>query len=142
LEEDEQEGAPPVLVISYEAWQNRFDADPDILGRTVRLGSTLHTVVGVMPADYRFPRHHHCGSRRALDVDAYDRGAGPSINMFGRLADGVSLAQAHAELSTIGLRNAQAYPQTHERLRPRVSRYTHPFMNITNPAQAAFFRTL
>lgn len=42
--EDEQEGAPPVVVIAQEEWQNRFDADPAILGRMVRLGSTLHTV--------------------------------------------------------------------------------------------------
>ena len=142
LEEDEQEGAPPVVVIGHEEWQNRFGGDPAILGRTVRLGSTVHTVVGVMPAEYRFPRHHQFWIPLHLDVNAYERGDGPAINMFGRLADGVSLEQAQAELSTIGQRNAQAYPQTHERLRPRVSPYTHPFMNIDSLTQVAFFRTL
>lgn len=142
LEEDEQEGAPPVVLIAYEEWQNRFDADPAILGRTVMLGSTLHTVVGVMPADFRFPRHHRFWVPLRLNVNAYARGNGPVIRMFGRLADGVSLEQAQAELSTIGQRNALAYPQTHEHLRPTVSPYTHPFMNIGGPAQALAFRTL
>jgi putative ABC transport system permease protein len=142
LEEDEQEGAPPVVLIAYEEWQNRFDADPAILGRTIKLGSELHTVVGVMPADFRFPRHHRFWVPLRLNVNAYPRGNGPVIRMFGRLADGVSLEQAQAELSTIGQRNALAYPQTHEHLRPMVSPYTHPFMNIGGPAQALAFRTL
>ena len=142
LEEDEQEGAAPVVVIAYEEWQNRFNADPGILGRTVRLGSTVHTVVGVMPAEYRFPRHHRFWIPLHLNVNAYERGDGPAIYMFGRLAEGVSLEQAQAELSSIGQRNAQAYPQTHEHLRPRVSPYTHPFMNIDSLQQVAFFRTL
>ena len=142
VEEDEREGAAPVVVIAYEEWQNRFDGDPSILGRTVRLGTTVHTVVGVMPAEFRFPRHHRFWMPLGLDVDLYERGAGPAIYMFGRLVDGVSLERAQAELSTIGQRNAVAYPETHGRLRPRVTPYTHPFMNIDTPAQALAFRTL
>jgi predicted permease len=142
LEEDEREGAPPVVVMGYDEWQNRFDADPAILGQTVRLGSTVHTVVGVMPAEYRFPRHHRFWIPLHLNVNAYERGDGPAIYMFGRLSDGVSLEQAQAELSTIGQRNANAFPQTYERLRPMVSPYTYPFMNIDSLTQVAFFRTL
>ena len=142
LDEDELEGAPPVVVIAYEEWQNRFDADPAILGRTVGLGSMVHTVVGVMPAEFRFPRHHRFWVPLRLNVNAYPRGDGPWINMFGRLADGVSLEQAQAELSAIGQRDAAAYPQTNEYLRPKVSPYTYPFMNIGSPAQALAFRTL
>lgn len=142
LEEDEEEGAPPVVVIGYEEWRSRFDADPAILGRTVRMGSTVYTVVGVMPEGYRFPRHHRFWIPLRLDVDAFDRGDGPAIYMFGRLADGASMAQAQAELETIGQRAAEAFPETHEHLRPRVSPYAHPFMNIEGPSQLAFFRTL
>jgi predicted permease len=142
LEEDEQEGAPPVVVIGYEEWQNRFDADPEILGRTIQLGTTRHTVVGVMPAEYRFPRHHRFWVPLRLNVSAYDRGTGPALYMFGRLAEGVSLQQAQAELSAIGQRSAQLYPQTHEHLRPNVSPYTRPFMNINSSSQVVLFRTL
>jgi len=52
LEEDERDGATPVVVIGHEEWQRRFAADPDILGRQVRLGATEHTVVGVMPEGF------------------------------------------------------------------------------------------
>jgi putative ABC transport system permease protein len=142
LEEDEREGAPAVVLIAHEEWQNRFDGDPAILGRTVRLGSVPHTVVGVMPAGYRFPRHHRYWVPLRLNVNAYARGSGPSINMFGRLADGVSMEQAQAELNTLGQRSAVAYPETHRHLRPRVSSYTLPFMSIYSPAQALAFRTL
>lgn len=142
LEEDEQEGAPPVVVIAQEEWQSRFDGDPAILGRTVRLGTTLHTVVGVMPEGFRFPRHHRYWVPLQLNVNAYPRGDGPALHMFGRLADGAALEQAQAELSAIGQGNAAAYPETHEHLRPKVAPYTHPFMNINTPAQALAFRTL
>jgi hypothetical protein len=53
--DDERAGAPPVLVIAYEEWQRRFEADPDIIGRTVRLDGIVYTVAGVMPAGFRFP---------------------------------------------------------------------------------------
>ena len=142
LEEDEREGAAPVVVIAWEEWQERFDADPAILGRTIRLGSAPHTVVGVMPAEYRFPRHHRFWAPLSLNVNAYDPGEGPILNIFGRLADGVSMEQAQSELTTLGQRHAVAWPETHERLRPQVSPYTHPFMNIYSSAQAVMFRTL
>jgi hypothetical protein len=56
--EDERPGAPAVVVIGHEAWRTRFDADPRIVGRTVRLGATLHVVAGVMPEGFRFPVNH------------------------------------------------------------------------------------
>lgn len=96
LEEDEREGAPPVVVIAYEEWEGRFDGDPGIVGRPVRLGSEVHVVVGVMPEGFRFPVNHHFWVPLRLDPTDYERGGGPAILMFGRLADGVTLDQAQA----------------------------------------------
>lgn len=45
--EEDASGAAPVAVITYEYWLRRFDADPDILGRTLTLNGVPHTVVGV-----------------------------------------------------------------------------------------------
>lgn len=58
--QDEEPGAPAVLVIGYDVWQSRFGGDPDVVGRTVRLGSTQSTVVGVMPeaSSFRSPMTH------------------------------------------------------------------------------------
>ena len=47
-----------VVVIGDDVWQLRFAADPGVLGREIQLGSTRHTIVGVMPAGYRFPVAH------------------------------------------------------------------------------------
>ena len=55
LRSDEQAAAAPVVVIGHDAWRLRFNADPHIVGRTIQLGGTLHTVVGVMPDGFAFP---------------------------------------------------------------------------------------
>ena len=49
---DEQPGAEPVAVISYQFWQRRFAGDPSIVGKSVRLNTTTVTIVGVLPASY------------------------------------------------------------------------------------------
>ncbi|NIR43190.1 MAG: FtsX-like permease family protein [Gemmatimonadetes bacterium] len=140
LDEDEREDSPPVVVIAYEEWQRRFAAYPDIIGRQVRLGSELHTVVGVMPEGFRFPINHRYWVPLKLDPDDYQRGGGPALFMFGRLADGVTLDDAQAELTTLGLRTAARYPETHAQLRPRALRYTRPFFDVDSPAIAWAFR--
>jgi len=125
LDEDERAGAAPVLVIAHEEWQRVFDGDPDILGRTVHLGETVHTVVGVMPEGFRFPINHRYWVPLPLDAAIAQATDAPSLFVFGRLEDGVTLKRARAELATIGGRLAAAFPATHEHLRPIVLPYTH-----------------
>jgi hypothetical protein len=52
---DEQPDAVPVVVLNDRAWRAQFGADPGVVGRTIRLNGLPHTVVGVVPADFRFP---------------------------------------------------------------------------------------
>ena len=130
LEDDERRGAPPVVLIAEEVWQDVFDRDPDVLGRSVRLGGTAHTVIGVMPAGFRFPYNHRFWIPLRLDPPAHERGAGPAILVFGRLADGATVDAAEAELTTIAARLAAEFPETNERLRPRVLPYTYPFVGV------------
>ncbi len=52
---DDQPNASQVIVLGYELWQRRFNADPNIIGRQIRIGSTSATVLGVMPEGFRFP---------------------------------------------------------------------------------------
>ena len=56
--DDERPGAPPVVVLGYDEWQRRFDGDPNVLGRSLRLDDAFHTIVGVMPAGFGFPINH------------------------------------------------------------------------------------
>ena len=134
VDEDERQGAPPVVVIAYEVWKTRFEGHPRIIGREVRLGNTVHTIVGVMPEEFAFPVNHRFWVALRADPQDYERGEGPEIHIFGRLAPGVTKAQAQAELATLGRRTAAAFPKTHERLRPQVLPYTYPQMDIQDVA--------
>lgn len=120
---DERAEAPPVVVIGYDAWRNRFAGDPGILGREVRLGNSVHTVVGVMPEDFSFPVNHGFWVPLRARPSDYERREGPEIYVFGRLAPGVALDEAQAELTATGRRTAAAFPGTHERIQPRVVPY-------------------
>lgn len=88
LAADEQPEAPAVVVIGFDVWQTRFGGDPDVVGRTVRLGSAQSTVVGVMPERFAFPVSHSIWTPLRLDVRG--RRQGPEIQVFGRLAPGVT----------------------------------------------------
>ena len=51
----DQMGAAPVIVIGHDLWQRLFNSDPHIIGQQITVGSTSAMVIGVMPADFRFP---------------------------------------------------------------------------------------
>jgi putative ABC transport system permease protein len=136
LPEDERAGAPDALVIGHDEWVRRFGADPEIVGRSVRLGPTAYTIVGVMPEGFGFPTYHSFWIPWRLDAAAYAPRTGPSVNVFGRLAPGATLESARAELSSIGRRLADATPATHEHLRPIVIHYAHAFTDMDEPEDA------
>ena len=142
LEEDERPGGPRVIVIAEEEWRQRFAADPEIVGRTLRVAGTPHTIVGVMPAGFRFPLNNRYWLPLRLDPSDYEVGGGPTLAVFGRLADGATLERAQAELATLGARMAAEYPDTHARLRPQVLSYTRDFFDVDSPAIAWAMRLL
>ena len=118
---DELPGAPGVVVLSHETWQRSLQGRADILGLEVRLGNTLATVVGVMPEGFGYPVNHDAWMPLALRA-AYEPLDGAPISVIGRLAPGISLEQANAEVRAFGQRTAAAFPGTHEHLRPAVTR--------------------
>lgn len=127
---DESADAPPVIVIGEDVWHSRFGGDAAVLGKELRLGNVVHTIVGVMPEGYGFPVNHHYWIPLRADVSGFGRREGPDIFIFGRLRDGVSMEQAQAELSALGAQAASAFPQTHARLQPRVIPYAHSILDI------------
>ena len=115
---DEMPGAEPVVVLAYDVWQRQFLHDPAIIGRTVTVGRTARTVVGVMPARFGFPRNQQLWVPLLVE-DAAPR-QGPAVQVFGRLADGASWQDAAAELDVVSARFAASEPTTHAQLRTRV----------------------
>ncbi len=120
---DEQPGARPVVVVGYDLWRTRFGGDPALVGRTIRLGDEHCTVVGVMPEGFAFPVAHRLWAPLRVNALEHPRRDGPALMVFGRLADGVTLDEAQAELTAAGLRAAADLPATHAHLRPQVMPY-------------------
>ncbi len=112
--DEDAAGGTPVAMISAELWEQRFGADPQIVGKTATLASTAYTIIGVLPAGLRFP---------LPDVDVWmtapsedplmiptSRALSPYLTVFGRLKLGVTTEQANAEMKVIRHRYALAHP--------------------------------
>jgi predicted permease len=131
-----------VIVIGYDEWLRRFDADPNIVGRTVRLGGTTHTIVGVMPEGFGFPVNHTFWIPWRIDPGVYQPLTGPGVTVFGRLAPGATLETANAELVEFGRRAAADSPRTHEHLRPLVIPYTYAYNDMGDPENQLAMRAI
>lgn len=116
----EQEGN--VAVVSYELWRRSLGADRSIIGKRLNLSGLPYTVVGVMPAGFKFHDDADVWLRAARDVPALGADIGgidiatmrglSYMRAFGRLKPGVTIEQARAEMSTIASRQAKLFPKT------------------------------
>jgi predicted permease len=130
MEADERPGAPPVIVIGYDVWQSQFAGDQGILGRKLRIGRETHAIVGVMPEGFLFPVSHHYWIPLRFDPRVASMpGSGPDLEVFGRIAPGVTKEAAQAELTAIGRTLAAEGPQELAHLEPRIVPYTDVFVN-------------
>jgi predicted permease len=125
-ERDAQPSEAPVIVISHALWKTRFDSDPQVLGRTVKLGTTVATIVGVMPEGFGFPTNQRIWTPLKVQGSTIAPRSGPPVSIFGRLAPGKTIDDASNELAVIGSRVASINPDTHKHLRPRVTTYAKP----------------
>jgi len=102
--EEATAGRDRVVILTHEYWQRRFLADPRVLGSTFRLDGEVHTVIGVLP---RNVLRSYADILKPLLLSGYQE---RSLDVFGRLKPGVTLAQARAEVAAIGRRMEQAAP--------------------------------
>jgi predicted permease len=121
---EEQEDAPgkhPVVVISERFWQRHFHADPEIIGKAVRLNGRELTVIGVAPAEflgtivglsYDFWLPLSMESLLSGGGNGLENRSARWLHVLARLSPGVSLPQARTEIQTIARRLAQSYPQS------------------------------
>jgi predicted permease len=119
LPEEDQPGGPAVTVITHELWRRRFGADPELLGRAIRLDGESRVVVGILPPGFELPgRKIDLFVPLALSEARSPQNDGVSVTVFARLRPGVTLAQAQAEMDAIG-RALEREPRSLGR-RPRV----------------------
>jgi predicted permease len=106
---DQRPDATPVVLLSYRVWQDRYGLDPAIIGKTIRVDEVPRVVIGVMPAGMQFPENTDLWTPLDPIKLLATRNIG-FLLVFGRLADGVQISQARAELDTIVRRLASRYP--------------------------------
>ena len=112
--EEDQPGRNNVVLLSYSVWQQRFGADPDVIGRDLTLDGRRQTVIGVMPKDFEYPALATMWAPLALDGATRQRRDLHTLRVMGRLKDGVTLARARADFQALGARLAQAYPDLNQ----------------------------
>jgi putative ABC transport system permease protein len=112
LAEDETPGRDRVAILSHALWARRFGSDPATVGRSILLDGEPYTVVGVMPAGFRFPNDPTVAVWTPLGFSPQERVSRGErqFNVLGRLAPGVTLEQAQVELDLIARGLAAAHP--------------------------------
>src|SRR5262249_7733292 len=114
--DEDKVSAPLVVVLSYGLWQRAFAGDPSIVGKQINLSGRSYTVLGVMPAGFKFPvQDPHIDYYMPLEnlVATYvSRRDAHFASLVGRLKSGVGPRQAEAELNAIAAQLERQYPDT------------------------------
>ncbi len=128
--DDEHPGASEVAVLSHPAWKNYFGADPNIVGKTVRVNKHPYTIVGVTPEGFY-------GTEKFLQPDLFvpmaNQASLDGVNWLEsrrqktvfpivRIKDGITLTQVQAELDTIAARISQQNPAEEDGLEFKLAR--------------------
>lgn len=119
-EDDLTPEAHPVVMLSYQCWQRRFGADPQIIGRSLLISGRNYTVIGITPPEFR-------GTELAFAPELWfpmmmkpgiEGSSGslnrrfPPVSILGRLKEGMSWAQAESALNLIATQLGHDYPET------------------------------
>jgi putative ABC transport system permease protein len=98
--DEDKIGTAPVIILSEKTWRNKFAADPNIINRLVKVDSEPATVVGVMPASFRFPNDQEMW--QPLGYNPYQKTAkDPRIDVIARLKPGITIERAVEDLKQI-----------------------------------------
>jgi predicted permease len=116
-EADARGGAPATTVLGHGLWTSRFGADPGVLGRSILLNGEPHTVIGVMPPDFRFPSRETqlWTALRLVEQDYEDRG-NTYMYVLALLRRGVALEQARSEMRVVAAQLEAAHPADNAKL--------------------------
>ena len=106
---------PKVVMLGYALWERRFNRDPTIVGTSIVINDTAHTVVGVLPASFDFATIFAPGSRFDLyfpfPLSPETNRWGNTMAMIGRLKPGATAARAHAEVRVLAQLVSREHPE-------------------------------
>lgn len=118
LDDDGKQGQPGLVIISHGLWQRRYAGDRNVIGRQIMLDNQPATVIGVMPADFNWFIRKSSNTNRPGDIwlpwqvsENTRQRRGRFAKAIARLKPGVTYEQAQNEMTVIGSRLEQQYPQ-------------------------------
>jgi predicted permease len=122
--DEDKPGAQPVVVLSHGLWQRRFGGDPSIVNQNLTLNGVGYTVIGVMPADYSWPRGVELWTpvgQESGQPSWQQRGNHPGLYGVARLKPGVTIEQARANMDAIAVALEKQYPDSNTNNRVSVT---------------------
>src|SRR5688572_18852557 len=134
LPEDEKPGAPPVVILTYSLWENRYGKDPSIIGRQIRIDAAPATVIGVMPKGLAFPPEAEFW--QPLLPPATPNRQDRYLTVFGKLGPGVDRPRAQAELATLAQGLAAQYPESNKETGYLIQGFNE--LNVRGPIKTVF----
>jgi predicted permease len=142
-EEDDQPGAPAVLMLSYGYWQKSFGGDVTVLNKTFTMNDKIHTVIGILPPLPQYPDENDvympttaCPFRSSKQM--IEGRGNRMMSVYGRLKPGATLRQTEADLAVIAANLYKAYPDDYaddysvpvKSLREELSQNVRPAMLV------------
>lgn len=129
--ENDQPGAAKVVLLSHSLWNSAFNADPNIVGESLRVNGVVSTIVGVMPPNFNFPTREQLWIPLNSEFpvkERNDRGIN-FVDTIARLKPTVSMDQAQAEVTAFARRIATEFPDTNQQftegfIRPLAANFT------------------
>ncbi|MEX0330806.1 MAG: ABC transporter permease [Puniceicoccaceae bacterium] len=114
---DDLPDAPDIVVLSHKIWSRDFGSDPEIIGKTAVLNGRSVQIVGVMPEDFAFPVSEDLWVPLMQQQDITTLSWGEpamSLEVFGRLKDGINMDQARSSMAVMATNIEAAYPETQQ----------------------------
>ncbi len=131
------EGSPHILVLGHEMWQGVFGGDPQVVGLNVNLDGETYEVIGVMPAEFRFPPFWAVEAGMWVPLewepDAAAQRRAAFLRVFGRIKPGVSLEALEARMDAIASRLEEDYSWSNAGIGVRVEHLSEPGLSVVRP---------
>ena len=131
--EENEPGAEPVVVISEQLWERRFDRRADLIGSTIPVDGIKRTVIGIAPAAMGLPRLAELwvpiAPYAATQPGWQSRGNNPGLYSFARMKPGITIDQAKADLDRIYTGLYEAFPGVVDGVTARIQRYSNNQLN-------------
>ena len=124
--DDGRKDSQLAVILGQTIWKNRYQSDPNVLGRAIRINGEPATIIGVMPPGIKFPTQAELWMQFVPTADS-ERRNNRGLSVAGRVRPGVSRAEAATELNGIAARLAAEYPDTNKDMLATVMTFNERF---------------